>query len=155
MEAAALARRRRFRRTSFRARSAGRGALLQAVRDSLNAAASTSRHHLDAEESCLGSKVIATIPARSCRHHDSYFLDNVTGGIAHELDSRQGDSLRGCKLPACAGEKQKTKKKRWSREGARTAAIRKTMVSRQEWIASSPKARQAKSKESYQRYEAG
>src|SRR6478672_7985863 len=45
------------------------------------------------------------------------------------------------------------KQKRLEQEGREDAAHQKTLAREQEWIASSPKARQAKSKARYQRYE--
>src|SRR5204863_2220025 len=45
------------------------------------------------------------------------------------------------------------KQKRLEQEGREDVAHQKTLIREQEWIASSPKARQAKSKARYQRYE--
>src|SRR6185437_16179480 len=45
------------------------------------------------------------------------------------------------------------KQKRLEQEGREEAAHQRTLAREQEWIASSPRARQAKSKARYQRYE--
>src|SRR5437868_8401898 len=79
--------------------------------------------------------------------HDRYFLDNVTGWIL-ELDRGKGIPYEG-NYSAWLGPKQK----RLEQEGREEAAHQKTVAREQDWIASSPKARQAKSKARYQRYE--
>src|SRR5712671_1740181 len=68
--------------------------------------------------------------------HDRYFLDNVTGWIL-ELDRGRGIPYQG-NYSSWLGQKQK----RLEQEGRE-----------EEWIAASPRARQAKSKARYQRYE--
>src|SRR6187455_2414945 len=79
--------------------------------------------------------------------HDRYFLDNVTGWIL-ELDRGSGIPYEG-NYSAWLVQKQK----RLLQEGREEAAHQRTLAREQEWIASSPKARQAKSKARYQRYE--
>ncbi len=79
--------------------------------------------------------------------HDRYFLDNVDG-LDSRTRSRPRHSLRG-QLLVLAVQKQK----RLEQEGREDAAHQKTLEREQEWIASSPKARQAKSKARYQRYD--
>jgi ATP-binding cassette ChvD family protein len=79
--------------------------------------------------------------------HDRYFLDNVTGWIL-ELDRGRGIPYEG-NYSAWLGQKQK----RLLQEGREEEARQRTLEREQEWIASSPKARQAKSKARYQRYE--
>src|ERR1700740_2477974 len=79
--------------------------------------------------------------------HDRYFLDNVTGWIL-ELDRGRGIPYEG-NYSSWLVQKQK----RLEQEGREEAAHQKTLAREQEWIASSPKARQAKSKARYQRYE--
>src|SRR6201985_2045498 len=79
--------------------------------------------------------------------HDRYFLDNVTGSVL-ELDRGRGIPYEG-NYSAWLVEEQK----RLEQEGREDAAHQKTLAREQEWIASSPKARQAKSKARYQRYE--
>ena len=79
--------------------------------------------------------------------HDRYFLDNVTGWIL-ELDRGRGIPYEG-NYSAWLVQKQK----RLEQEGREEAARQRTLAREQEWIASSPSARQAKSKARYQRYE--
>jgi ATP-binding cassette ChvD family protein len=79
--------------------------------------------------------------------HDRYFLDNVTGWIL-ELDRGRGIPYEG-NYSAWLTQKQK----RLIQEGREEEAHQRTLEREQEWIASSPKARQAKSKARYQRYE--
>ena len=79
--------------------------------------------------------------------HDRYFLDNVTGWIL-ELDRGKGIPYEG-NYSSWLVQKQK----RLEQEGREDVAHQKTLAREQEWIASSPKARQAKSKARYQRYE--
>src|SRR5712671_1518396 len=79
--------------------------------------------------------------------HDRYFLDNVTGWIL-ELDRGRGIPYQG-NYSSWLGQKQK----RLLQEGREEAAHQKTLAREQEWIAASPKARQAKSRARYQRYE--
>ena len=79
--------------------------------------------------------------------HDRYFLDNVTGWIL-ELDRGKGIPYEG-NYSSWLVQKQK----RLEQEGREEAAHQKTLAREQEWIAASPKARQAKSKARYQRYE--
>jgi ATP-binding cassette ChvD family protein len=79
--------------------------------------------------------------------HDRYFLDNVTGWIL-ELDRGRGIPYQG-NYSSWLGQKQK----RLEQEGREEEARQKTLAREQEWIAASPKARQAKSKARYQRYE--
>jgi len=79
--------------------------------------------------------------------HDRYFLDNVTGWIL-ELDRGRGIPYEG-NYSAWLAQKQK----RLAQEGREEAAHQRTLAREQEWIAASPRARQAKSKARYQRYE--
>src|SRR5499427_6521089 len=79
--------------------------------------------------------------------HDRYFLDNVTGWIL-ELDHGRGIPYEG-NYSSWLVQKQK----RLEQEGREEAARQRTLVREQEWIAASPRARQAKSKARYQRYE--
>jgi ATP-binding cassette ChvD family protein len=79
--------------------------------------------------------------------HDRYFLDNVTGWIL-ELDRGRGIPYQG-NYSSWLVQKQK----RLEQEGREDAAHQRTLAREQEWIASSPRARQAKSKARYQRYE--
>src|SRR5712692_9898749 len=105
-------------------------------------------NHLDAEtvawleghlESYPGAILIVT--------HDRYFLDNVTGWIL-ELDRGRGIPYEG-NYSAWLSQKQK----RLAQEGREEEARQRSLAREQEWIAASPRARQAKSKARYQRYE--
>jgi ATP-binding cassette ChvD family protein len=79
--------------------------------------------------------------------HDRYFLDNVTGWIL-ELDRGKGIPYQG-NYSAWLSQKRK----RLEQEGREEEARQRTLAREQEWIAASPRARQAKSKARYQRYE--
>src|ERR1700674_4654627 len=79
--------------------------------------------------------------------HDRYFLDNVTGWIL-ELDRGKGIPYQG-NYSAWLSQKRK----RLEQEGREEEARQRSLAREQEWIAASPKARQAKSKARYQRYE--
>jgi len=98
-------------------------------------------NHLDAEsvawlehflENYPGTVVIVT--------HDRYFLDNVTGWIL-ELDRGAGIPYEG-NYTAWLEQKEKRLIQEEREEGAR----QKQIASELEWVRSSPKARQAKSK---------
>ena len=79
--------------------------------------------------------------------HDRYFLDNVTSWIL-ELDHGRGIPYEG-NYTAWLSQKQK----RMEQEGREDEARRRTLERESEWISSTPKARQAKSKARYQRYD--
>jgi ATP-binding cassette ChvD family protein len=79
--------------------------------------------------------------------HDRYFLDNVTGWIL-ELDHGRGIPYQG-NYTSWLSQKQK----RLEQESREDEARQRTLQRESEWILSSPKARQAKSKARYQRYE--
>src|SRR3954467_3552468 len=79
--------------------------------------------------------------------HDRYFLDNVTGWIL-ELDHGRGIPYEG-NYTSWLSQKQK----RMEQEGREDEARRRTLERESAWISSSPKARQAKSKARYQRYD--
>ncbi|MDI3468815.1 MAG: Energy-dependent translational throttle protein EttA [Pseudolabrys sp.] len=79
--------------------------------------------------------------------HDRYFLDNVTGWIL-ELDHGRGIPYQG-NYTSWLAQKQK----RMEQEGREDEARRRTLERESEWVNSSPKARQAKSKARYERYE--
>src|ERR671936_1375888 len=79
--------------------------------------------------------------------HDRYFLDNVTGWIL-ELDRGRGIPYQG-NYTAWLGQKQK----RLEQEGREEESRQRTVAREREWISASPRARQAKSKARYQRYE--
>jgi len=79
--------------------------------------------------------------------HDRYFLDNVTGWIL-ELDRGRGIPYEG-NYSAYLGQKAK----RFAQESREDAARQKVLEREQAWIASSPKARQAKSKARFKAYD--
>jgi ATP-binding cassette ChvD family protein len=105
-------------------------------------------NHLDAESvSWLEGHLRQYPGAILIVTHDRYFLDNVTGWIL-ELDRGRGIPYEG-NYSSWLVQKQK----RLEQEGREEAAHQRTLAREQEWIAASPKARQAKSKARYQRYE--
>jgi ATP-binding cassette ChvD family protein len=105
-------------------------------------------NHLDAESvSWLEGHLRKYPGAILIVTHDRYFLDNVTGWIL-ELDRGRGIPYQG-NYSAWLGQKQK----RLEQEGREEAAHQRTIARESEWIAASPRARQAKSKARYQRYE--
>ncbi|MBU4087472.1 MAG: energy-dependent translational throttle protein EttA [Alphaproteobacteria bacterium] len=79
--------------------------------------------------------------------HDRYFLDNVTGWIL-ELDRGRGIPYEGNYSAYL-----QAKAKRMQQEAREDAGRQKAISREQEWIASSPKARQAKSKARIKSYE--
>jgi ATP-binding cassette ChvD family protein len=79
--------------------------------------------------------------------HDRYFLDNVTGWIL-ELDRGRGIPYEGN-----YSSWLKQKQKRLEQEGREEEARKRALEAESEWIASSPRARQAKSKARIQAYE--
>ena len=79
--------------------------------------------------------------------HDRYFLDNVTGWIL-ELDRGSGIPYEG-NYSSWLEQKQK----RLAQEGKENEARAKSLAREREWVSSSAKARQAKSKARIQAYE--
>jgi ATP-binding cassette ChvD family protein len=105
-------------------------------------------NHLDAESVLWLEGHLRNYPgAILIVTHDRYFLDNVTGWIL-ELDHGRGIPYEG-NYSSWLRQKQK----RLEQEGREDEARRRTLEREQEWISSSPKARQAKSKARYERYE--
>src|ERR1700747_3077725 len=105
-------------------------------------------NHLDAESVSWLEGHLRNYPgAILIVTHDRYFLDNVTGWIL-ELDRGKGIPYEG-NYTAWLSQKQK----RLEQEGREEAAHQRTLAREQEWISSSPRARQAKSKARYERYE--
>src|SRR5881394_3960503 len=105
-------------------------------------------NHLDAESVAWLEGHLRNYPgAILIVTHDRYFLDNVTGWIL-ELDRGRGIPYQG-NYSSWLSQKQK----RLAQEGREEEARQRTLSREQEWIAASPKARQAKSKARYQRYE--
>ncbi|HVI61411.1 MAG TPA: energy-dependent translational throttle protein EttA, partial [Bradyrhizobium sp.] len=105
-------------------------------------------NHLDAESVAWLEGHLRNYPgAILIVTHDRYFLDNVTGWIL-ELDRGRSIPYEG-NYSAWLIQKQK----RLEQEGREEEARQRTLAREQEWIAASPRARQAKSKARYQRYE--
>ncbi len=105
-------------------------------------------NHLDAESVSWLEGHLRNYPgAILIVTHDRYFLDNVTGWIL-ELDRAHGIPYQG-NYSAWLVQKQK----RLEQEGREEEARQRTLAREQEWIAASPRARQAKSKARYRAYE--
>ncbi|MGX1785746.1 energy-dependent translational throttle protein EttA [Bosea sp. NPDC055332] len=105
-------------------------------------------NHLDAETTAWLEGHLRTYPgAILIVTHDRYFLDNVTSWIL-ELDRGQGIPYEG-NYSAWSVQKQK----RLAQEGREDVSRQKTLEREAEWMAASPKARQAKSKARIQRYD--
>jgi ATP-binding cassette ChvD family protein len=105
-------------------------------------------NHLDAESvSWLEGHLHKYPGAILIVTHDRYFLDHVTGWIL-ELDRGRGIPYQG-NYSSWLEQKQK----RLVQEGREDEAHRRTLDREREWISASPRARQAKSKARYQRYE--
>jgi ATP-binding cassette ChvD family protein len=98
-------------------------------------------NHLDAETTAWLEKHLRAYPgAVLIITHDRYFLDNVTGWIL-ELDRGRGIPYEGNYTAYL-----EAKAKRLRQEGREDDARQKAISREREWIASSPKARQSKSK---------
>jgi ATP-binding cassette ChvD family protein len=105
-------------------------------------------NHLDAETVAWLEGHLRTYPgAILIVTHDRYFLDNVTGWIL-ELDRGRGIPYEG-NYSAWLVQKQK----RLAQESREEEGRQKALAAEQEWIAASPKARQAKSKARINAYE--
>jgi ATP-binding cassette ChvD family protein len=105
-------------------------------------------NHLDAESVLWLEGHLRNYPgAILIVTHDRYFLDNVTSWIL-ELDRGHGIPYEG-NYSSWLGQKRK----RLEQEGREEEAHQRTLAREQEWIAASPRARQAKSKARYERYE--
>ncbi|MBP0582109.1 energy-dependent translational throttle protein EttA [Labrys sp. LIt4] len=105
-------------------------------------------NHLDAETVAWLEGHLRTYPgAILIVTHDRYFLDNVTGWIL-ELDRGRGIPYEG-NYSTWLVQKQK----RLAQEKSEEVSRQKQLAAEQEWIAASPKARQAKSKARINAYE--
>ncbi len=105
-------------------------------------------NHLDAETIAWLEKHLREYPGAILMvTHDRYFLDNVTGWIL-ELDRGRGIPYEG-NYSAYLTAKAKRLAQEEREEGSRQKALSRE----QEWIASSPKARQAKSKARIRAYD--
>jgi ATP-binding cassette ChvD family protein len=105
-------------------------------------------NHLDAETTQWLEKHLRDYPGSVLIiTHDRYFLDNVTGWIL-ELDRGRGIPYEGNYTKYLDA-----KAKRLVQEGREDDARQKAIWREREWIASSPKARQTKSKARIKAYE--
>jgi ATP-binding cassette ChvD family protein len=105
-------------------------------------------NHLDAESVMWLEGHLRNYPgAILIVTHDRYFLDNVTSWIL-ELDRGRGIPYEG-NYSSWLVQKQK----RLEQEGREEESRQRTLAREQEWISASPRARQAKSKARYERYE--
>ena len=105
-------------------------------------------NHLDAETVHWLEKHLREYPgAILIVTHDRYFLDNVTGWIL-ELDRGRGIPYEG-NYSAYLEKKAK----RLAQEGREDAARQRALNQEREWIAASPRARQAKSKARIRAYD--
>lgn len=105
-------------------------------------------NHLDAESVLWLEQFLHTYPgAVLAVTHDRYFLDNVAEWIC-EVD-------RGSLYPYKGNYSTylETKAKRLAAQGQQQAKLTKRLEAELEWVRSSPKARQAKSKARLERYE--
>ncbi len=105
-------------------------------------------NHLDAESVAWLEKHLREFPGSVLIvTHDRYFLDNVTGWIL-ELDRGRGIPYEG-NYSAYLEKKAK----RMHQEGREEAARLRALEREREWIAASPRARQAKSKARIRAYD--
>ncbi|MDF7674075.1 energy-dependent translational throttle protein EttA [Acetobacteraceae bacterium ESL0709] len=105
-------------------------------------------NHLDAESVAWLEKTLRDYPGTvMVITHDRYFLDNVTNWI---LEIERG---RGYPFEGNYSSWLVQKRKRLAQEEKEESARQRALAAEQDWIASSPKARQAKSKARITRYE--
>ena len=105
-------------------------------------------NHLDAETTAwLEKHLRAYKGAVMIITHDRYFLDNVTGWIL-ELDRGRGIPYEGNYTAYL-----EAKAKRLKQEGREDDSRQRAIAREREWIASSPKARQTKSKARIQAFQ--
>lgn len=105
-------------------------------------------NHMDAESVAWLQRFLADYAGTVVMvTHDRYFLDNVTGWIL-ELDRGQGIPYEGNYTSWL-----EQKEKRLAQESKSEDKRQKALSQEREWITSSPKARQAKSKARIQAYE--
>ncbi len=106
-------------------------------------------NHLDAETVAWLERYLGDYPGTVVLvTHDRYFLDNLTSWTL-ELDRGEGIPYKG-NYSSWLEQKQK----RLEIEGRREEAVQRTLARELEWIRSSPRARQAKSKARIKAYEA-
>ncbi|MBW8270082.1 energy-dependent translational throttle protein EttA [Caldovatus aquaticus] len=105
-------------------------------------------NHLDAESVAWLERTLREYPgAVLVVTHDRYFLDNVTGWIL-ELDRGRGIPYQGN-----YSSWLEQKRKRLQQEEREESARQRALAEEREWIASSPRARQAKSQARIRAYE--
>jgi ATP-binding cassette ChvD family protein len=105
-------------------------------------------NHLDAETTAWLEKHLREYPGSVLIiTHDRYFLDNVTGWIL-ELDRGRGIPYEGNYTAYL-----EAKSKRMAQEEREEGARQKALAREREWMAASPKARQAKSKARIKAYD--
>jgi energy-dependent translational throttle protein EttA len=105
-------------------------------------------NHLDAESVAWLEHTLRDYPGTVMLvTHDRYFLDNVTGWI---LEIERG---RGYPYEGNYSAWLEQKRKRLAQEEKEESARQRALAAEQEWIAASPRARQAKNRARIQRYE--
>ncbi|HYZ61145.1 MAG TPA: energy-dependent translational throttle protein EttA [Acetobacteraceae bacterium] len=105
-------------------------------------------NHLDAESVAWLERTLRDYPGTvMVITHDRYFLDNVTNWI---LEIERG---RGYPFEGNYSSWLEQKRKRLQQEEKEESARQRALAAEQEWIASSPRARQTKSRARIQRYE--
>ncbi|GAJ27926.1 energy-dependent translational throttle protein EttA [Acidomonas methanolica] len=105
-------------------------------------------NHLDAESVAWLEKTLREYEGTvMVITHDRYFLDNVTNWI---LEIERG---RGYPFEGNYSSWLTQKRKRLAQEEKEESARQRALAAEQDWIASSPKARQAKSKARISKYE--
>src|SRR6516162_9614389 len=105
-------------------------------------------NHLDAESVAWLERYLKEYPGTVLVvTHDRYFLENVTNWI---LEIERG---RGYPFEGNYSSWLDQKRKRLSQEEKEESARQRALAMEQEWIAASPRARQAKNRARIQRYE--
>jgi energy-dependent translational throttle protein EttA len=105
-------------------------------------------NHLDAESVAWLENYLRNYPGTVVMvTHDRYFLDNITAWTL-ELDRGEGKPFEG-NYSSWLEQKAKMLKQESNEESARAKAMKEEL----EWVRSSPKARQAKSKARLKAYE--
>ena len=105
-------------------------------------------NHLDAESVAWLERTLRDYPGTVMLvTHDRYFLDNVTSWIL-EIERGRGYPYEGNYSAWLA-----QKRKRLAQEEKEESARQRALAAEEEWIAASPRARQAKNRARIQRYE--
>ena len=105
-------------------------------------------NHLDAESVAWLEKTLREYPGTVLVvTHDRYFLENVTNWI---LEIERG---RGYPFEGNYSSWLRQKQKRLSQEEKEESARQRALAAEEEWISSTPRARQTKSKARIQKYE--